>query len=178
MAAEKVDQSEQNSTIAIYPHHDEALKAVQALQEAGYDSDHVSIVGKGVRNVKEIQGWVDNGNEAGHFGSWGAFWGAMSGWLMLGFVWLPGIGWVAAGGWLAATLIGAGLGAGLGALIGLGVPKDQVAVYEDELKADRYLVIVHGTEESIHHATDILNSADALTVRAYVRGVPVPHKES
>jgi len=173
MADKEVDVAEQNSTIAIYPHHDEALKALKALQDAGYDPSHVSVVGKGVKNVKEIQGWVDSGNEAGHFGGWGAFWGAMTGWLLLGFVWLPGIGWVAAGGWLAATLVGAGLGAGLGALIGLGVPKDQVAVYEDELKADRYLVIVHGTKESINQATDILNNADAISVRAYVQPTPV-----
>src|ERR1700712_6017385 len=107
MADSEVDPSEQTPTIAIYPHHDEALKALKALQDANYDPSHVSIVGKGVKNVKEVQGWVNTGNEAGHFGGWGAFWGAMSGWLLLGFVWLPGIGWGAAGGWLAPPLPGA-----------------------------------------------------------------------
>lgn len=162
-----VDAAEKNSTIAVYPDHDTALTALNALQHAGFDSDHVSIIGKGVKNKKEIHGWVPKGSEAGHFGAWGAFWGALSGWLLLGFVWLPGIGWVAAGGWLAATLLGAGLGAGLGALVGLGVPKDEIPVYENELKADRYLVVVHGTTDQVQRAHDILENG-SLSVRAYL----------
>ena len=168
MAGTTVDAKEQNSVIAVYNDHDEALKALQELKEAGFDDQHVSVIGKGVKEQRKIHGWIPQGSEAGHFGAWGAFWGALSGWLLLGFIWIPGIGWVAAGGWLAATLVGAGLGAGLGALMGLGVPKDEVPEYETELKADRYLVLVHGDAASVSRAQEVLQNSAPRRVNAYV----------
>jgi hypothetical protein len=166
-ASTPVAADQKNSVIAVYPDHDTALQALKTLQDAGYDDQHVSIVGKGVKETKEIHGWVPQGSEAGHFGAWGAFWGALSGWLLLGFVWLPGIGWVAAGGWLAATLLGAGIGAGLGALTGLGVPQEEIPQYEDELKADRYLVVVHGDTASVARAEGLLSGSGSGRVRTY-----------
>ena len=163
-ANDPVAADEQNSTVAVYANHDVALEALTALKEAGFDADHVSIVGKGVSNDKEVAGWVHQGTEAAHWGSWGAFWGALTGWMVLGFLFLPGIGWVAAGGFLASTMVGAGLGAGLGALIGLGVDKDDIPVYENHLKADRYIVVVHGTTDSVNRAKDVLGHASGLAV--------------
>jgi len=168
MTETKVDAKEQNSAIAVYDDHDDALKALRALKDAGFDDQHVSVIGKGVKEQKKIHGWIPTGSEAGHFGAWGAFWGALTGWLLLGFVWLPGIGWVAAGGWLAATLLGAGLGAGMGALVGLGVPKDEIPQYETELKADRYLVVVHGEAASVNRAREVLEKSGPRRVSAYV----------
>lgn len=156
-----------NSTIGVYSTNHEALEAVQQLKKAGYHEDSVSIIGKGVKETKEVHGWIPSGSKAGSYGGWGALWGALSGWLLLGFVWLPGIGWVAAAGWLAATLLGAGLGAGLGALTGLAVPAKEVPVYENELKADRYLVIVHGDADSVARAQTILESARPIRVNTW-----------
>ena len=65
------------------------------------------------------------------------------------FVFVPGIGHVAAGGYLLFMLIAAGLGATGGALGGAltstGIPKDGIPVYESDLPAELYLVIAHGT---------------------------------
>jgi hypothetical protein len=157
----------QNSTIGVYATNDEALVALKKLKDAGYSDDTVSVIGKGVKQVNEVHGWVPEGSKAGHYGAWGAFWGALSGWLLLGFVWIPGIGWIAAAGWLASMLVGAGIGAGLGALTGLAVPDDEIPVYESELKADRYLVIVHGDETSVERAHAILEGSDPIRVNRY-----------
>ncbi|TCL81212.1 MULTISPECIES: DUF1269 domain-containing protein [unclassified Curtobacterium] len=156
-----------DSTVGVFATSDEALGAAKALKDAGYGDDVVSIVGKGVKDEKKVHGWIPVGNEAGTFGGWGALWGALTGWLLLGFVWLPGIGWVAAAGWLASTLVGAGIGAGLGALIGLAVPEDEIPQYEDDLKADRYLVIVHGDGETVDAAHRILDGAGPVRVSRY-----------
>ncbi|MEJ1230522.1 MAG: general stress protein [Galbitalea sp.] len=144
MPTTATDIEQKNSTIAVYPTSEEVLRAADLLRNAGYGDESVSIIGKGVKQSKEIQGWIPAGSRAGTFGEWGSLWGALTGWLLLGFVWIPGIGWVATAGWLVAALAGSGVGAGLGALSGLAVPGEEVAVYENELKADRYLVIVRG----------------------------------
>jgi hypothetical protein len=167
MAASATDTKTQNSTIGVYATSHEALQAVELLKTAGYGDQNVSIVGKGVKETKQIHGWIPTGDKAGSFGGWGALWGALTGWLLLGFVWIPGIGWVAAAGWLVATLAGAGIGAGLGALVGLAVPQDEVPLYEDELKADRYLVIVHGDADSVARAHTILESANPVRVNSW-----------
>lgn len=156
-----------DSTVAVFATSDEALEAAKALKDGGYGEDVVSIVGKGVKDEKKVHGWIPSGNEAGAFGGWGALWGALTGWLLLGFVWLPGIGWVAAAGWLASTLVGAGIGAGLGALVGLAVPKEEIPEYEEDLKADRYLVIVHGDAATVDAAHRILGDASPVRVNRY-----------
>lgn len=156
-----------NSTIGVYATSEDALEVMELLKTAGYDQDSVSLIGKGVKETKAVHGWIPQGNKAGTFGGWGALWGALTGWLLLGFVWLPGIGWVAAAGWLVTTLAGAGIGAGLGAITGLAVPAEEVPVYEDELKADRYLVIVHGSEDAVTRAHALLESATPLRVGMY-----------
>ena len=156
-----------DSTIGVFASSDEALAAVQTLKDAGYGEEIVSVVGKGVKDEKTVHGWIPVGNQAGSFGGWGALWGALTGWLLLGFVWLPGIGWVAAAGWLASTLVGAGIGAGLGALVGLAVPEEEIPQYEDDLKADRYLVIVHGDTETVEKAHRLITDAAPLRANRY-----------
>ena len=160
-------QDTTGSSIAVFDDSHAALAALHTLKDAGFDKDKVSVIGKGVKETKEVHGWVPQGSKAGSFGAWGALWGALSGWLLLGFVWLPGIGWVAAAGWLASTILGAGIGAGLGALTGLAVPEDEVPVYENDLKAERYLVVVHGTPAEVEKAHTLLAAAGPVRVSAY-----------
>jgi hypothetical protein len=167
MARTNTGASTKSSTIGVYSTTGDSLAAMKLLKAAGYGDENVSVIGKGVKETKDVHGWIPKGDKAGTFGGWGALFGALSGWLILGFVWLPGIGWVAAAGWLAITLAGAGIGAGLGALTGLAVPKDAVSIYENELKADRYLVIVHGDAESVSRAHTILESGRPIRVNSW-----------
>jgi hypothetical protein len=167
MARSATETKAINSTIGVYSTSDETLEAVDLLKMAGYGDENVSVLGKGVTETKKMHGWIPAGDKAGSFGGWGALWGALTGWLLLGFVWIPGIGWVAAAGWLVAALVGAGVGTGLGALVGLAVPKEEIPQYETELKADRYLVIVHGDAESIARAHSILESANPIRVNSW-----------
>lgn len=83
---------------------------------------------------------------------------------------LPEIGPVMAGGLLATVLSGATLGgmAGgfLGAFANMGVPKRKIAYYEQEMKANRTLVIVH-TADHQEEAIEILSHYGAHDVATY-----------
>jgi hypothetical protein len=46
------------------------------------------------------------------------------------------------------------LGAGLASI---GIPRDSVIKYEHALKADKFLVVAHGTQEEIEHAKSIMD---------------------
>ena len=77
---------------------------------------------------------------------------------------IPGLGPILVAGplvaWIVAGLEGAvvvggvsALGAGLASI---GIPKDSVLKYEVALKTDKYLLIVHGTEDAVAAAKNII----------------------
>jgi hypothetical protein len=82
-----------------------------------------------------------------------------------GLFFIPGIGPLAVAGpivsWIVAGLEGAAVVGGLGALgaalFAMGIPKDSVLKYETAIKADKFLVLVHGTAENAQRAKQILD---------------------
>jgi hypothetical protein len=99
------------------------------------------------------------------WGRFGAFWGGFTG-LLLGsalFV-IPGVGpLVVFGpmvGWIAGALEGAvvirGMSALGAALYGLGIPKVSIVQYEAALKANKFVVALHGTSADIAKAKEML----------------------
>ena len=57
-----------------------------------------------------------------------------------------------------------GLSAVGAALSQLGVPKDQVIVYETALKADKYVLMVHGSDDEVARAKSILAGTQPIGV--------------
>jgi hypothetical protein len=72
--------------------------------------------------------------------------GGLGGWLVdIGALAIPGCPFIAAGALATArggAAIGAGVGAIAGARVGMGVPKDEAAFYEGEVKSGRTLAAV------------------------------------
>jgi hypothetical protein len=99
------------------------------------------------------------------WGKFGLFWGLIWG-LLFGsaFFVLPGVGPVMVGGPLVSWMIGALETAAVtgsftalgGALTGIGIPKDSVLRYETALKADKFILVVHGTTQEVAKARHIL----------------------
>jgi hypothetical protein len=62
--------------------------------------------------------------------------------------------------WIIAGLEGAVVVGGVSALgaglVSIGIPKDSVLKYEVALKTDKYLLVVHGTEEAVDKAKNII----------------------
>ena len=76
---------------------------------------------------------------------------------------------MAMAGPVASMLVGAlegafvvgGLSALGAALTKIGVPKDQVIKYETALKADKYVLMVHGSAEEVAKACSVLEGSKA-----------------
>lgn len=153
---------------AVYDTHVEAESAVKRLQRAGFDMKKISIVGRGYHTEEQVLGYFNSGERVKFFGKLGAFWGGLAG-MLLGsaLLFVPVLGHIVVLGPLAATLLGglegAVLGGGAGALGGalsaLGVPEDSVLRLETAVKADKFLLVVHGDAQEIKRAHELLGGA-------------------
>lgn len=169
-----------SAAIAIYDTHELADHAVKALQRAGFDMRKLSIIGKGYHSEEHPLGYYTLGDKMKVWGglgaTWGAIWGGFWGLLLgTGFFLIPGVGPILAAGPLVALLVGAleggvvvgGLSALGAALFNLGVPKNSVVRYEEAVKADKYVLIVHGSPDDVRRAKTLIDQARATESALY-----------
>ncbi len=156
--------------VAIYPSHIQAEAAVKELQRSNFDMKNLSIVGRDYHTEEKVVGYYNTGERMKYWGKLGAFWGGI--WSLLfgsAVFFIPGIGpFVAAGpivGWIVGALEGAAVVGGVSAigagLFSLGVPKDSVMIYDTALTAGKFIVIVHGTDQDVVRARDLLKSSSS-----------------
>ena len=154
-----------NSVVAIYDTHEQAERAIKELQEAGVDMKSLSIAGKDTHTDEHVVGYYNTGDRMKHWGKVGAFWGGFWGLLFgSGMFLIPGLGPILIAGplvaWIIAGLEGAVVVGGVSALgaglVSIGIPKDSVLKYEVALKTDKYLLVVHGTEDAVEIAKNII----------------------
>jgi uncharacterized membrane protein len=169
-----------NSVVAIYDTHAQAERAVKELQEAGVDMKSLSIAGKDTHTDEHVVGYYNAGDRMKHWGKVGAFWGGFWGLLFgSGLFLIPGLGPILIAGplvaWIIAGLEGAvvvggvtALGAGL---VSIGIPKDSVLKYEVALKTDKYLLVVHGTEDAVTNAKNIISGTEHSSYTVHVEKV-------
>jgi len=130
----------------------------------------LSIVGKDYHTEEHVVGYYNTGDRMATWGKFGAFWGWIWG-LLFGsaFLLVPGIGPVMIGGPILTWVLGAletavvvgGLSAFGAGLVSFGIPKDSVLRYETALKADKFLLIAHGTPEEVDRAKAIIDKSKA-----------------
>jgi uncharacterized membrane protein len=172
-----------DSAVVIYDSHHEAEDAVRKLQQAGFDMKSLSIVGRDYHSEEHVTGFYNTGERKAAWGGMGAFWGGIWG-LLFGaaFFWVPGIGPVMMAGPLISALVGGlegaavvgGLSALGAALFSLGIPKNQVLRYETEIRAGKYMVVVHGTESEVLRARSVLGAGDTFLATGSSRPVSEP----
>jgi uncharacterized membrane protein len=154
--------------VAVYGQHNEAEDAVKTLQRAGFDMKKISIIGKDYQSEEHVLGFLNAGDRAKIFGKYGAFWGGLMG-ILFGsaLMFVPVLGHVIVLGPLAAMLFSGlegavavgGFSALAGALMSIGIPKDSVLRYETALKANKFLLMVHGDAQEISRAQEVLKSS-------------------
>ncbi|SRR5579871_5442116 len=157
--------TKENAIVAVYNTHKEAEASVQELHRAGFDLKKLSIVGKDYHTDEHVVGYYNAGDRMKYWGKFGAFWGGLWG-LLFGaaFFAVPGIGPVLVAGPLVAWIVGALEGAvvvgGLSAigagLYSIGIPKDSILRYELALKANKFLLLAHGTAGDVARAREII----------------------
>ncbi len=162
--------SEKNSAVSIFNTHTEAEDAVKELQKAGFEMKKLSIVGKDYHSDEHVVGYYNTGDRVKYWGKLGAFWGGLWGFLFgSAFFFIPGIGPIVVGGPLVSWIIGAlegaavvgGMSAVGAALYSIGIPKDSIVKYETSLKANKFLLVAHGTGEEVEKAKKILETTKA-----------------
>jgi hypothetical protein len=166
-----------NAVIAVYDTHVAAEKAVTELQRSGFDMKQLSLVGKDYHTDEQVVGYYNAGDRMKYWGKMGAFWGGLWG-LLFGaaFFWVPGIGQILVAGpvaaWIVAGLEGAVVVGGLSAvgagLYSIGIPKDSILKYETAIKADKFLLVAHGTAAETAKAKDILNTTQPSDLTQHV----------
>ena len=154
--------------VAVYDLHTQAEGAVKALQRAGFDMKKISIIGRDYQTEEHVVGFLNAGDRAKIFGKYGAFWGGLMGVLFgSAMMFIPVVGHVIVLGPLAAALFGGlqgavlvgGISALAGALMAVGIPRDSVLRYETALKADKFMLVVHGDAQAITRAHELLKTS-------------------
>ena len=158
--------SQADSVVAIYDTHEQAEHAVKELNNAGVDLKSLSIAAKDPHTEEHVIGYYSSGDRMKSWGKmgalWGGFWGLLFGSAMFA---IPGMGTILVAGPLVAWIVGAleeaifvgGLSALGAGLVSIGIPKDSVLKYEVALKSDKYLLVVHGTPETVANAEEIIS---------------------
>ena len=154
--------------VAVYDIHTQAETAVKALQRAGFDMKKISIIGRDYHTEEHVVGFLNAGDRAKIFGKLGAFWGGLMG-ILFGsaLMFVPVVGHVIILGPLAATIFGGlqgavlvgGASALVGALMAIGIPRDSVLRYATALKADKFMLVVHGDAQEIKRAHELLKTS-------------------
>lgn len=162
--------TEKNAVVAIYKSHGEAETAIKELQQSGFNTKQLSIVGSNYHSDEDVVGCYHTGDRMKYWGKIGALWGGIWGMLIgSAFFLIPGIGPLVVAGPLVGMIVGAleggvvvgGLSALGAGLYGLGIHEDSIAGYETALKSGKFVVIAHGSAEDSAHARDIINRTNA-----------------
>lgn len=140
------------------------------LHRSGFDVKKLSLVGRGHRSQEHAAGFYTGTNPLQPLESAGAFWGNVWGLLVEpALFFLPGLGLMAMAGPITSALVD-GLGGAeivedataLGSTLSrIGLAKDEVNAYESALRADKYVLMVHGNAKEADRARAILSSAKA-----------------
>jgi hypothetical protein len=110
----------------LYDEHTQAENAVQTLRRACFDMNTISVIGKNYRTEEHVIGFL--------------------------------LGPVAAmvfSGLERAVMLG-GASALAGALTSIGIPQDSVLRYETALRANKFMLMVHGDKQTILRAHEVL----------------------
>jgi hypothetical protein len=162
-----VDQ-ERQTVVAVYAALEPARAAVDALRGRGIPAEQISFVARTLQERPELREQINLGDKTEVDAAKGAGLGGLAG-LLAGaaLAAIPGIGPLLLLGPLAAGLTGAVVGGLIGAMTGWGVPREQAARYEDEVRRGNYLVIVRGDPEQVHRAEEALEATRAQSVRRH-----------
>jgi hypothetical protein len=168
--------SQSGAAVAVYGTHDEADAAIKSLQKSGFDMKKLSIVGKDFRTEEHAIGYYNTGDRVKFWGKTGAFWGGLVGILFSSaFLVIPVVGHIIVLGPLVSAIVSGLEGAAVvgstsalfGALVGLGIPKDSVIQYENDVKAGKFLVLAQGNPEEVQRAKELLSASKATTVAVH-----------
>jgi hypothetical protein len=164
--------SKNEAVIGLVPSKMAAEHAVLALQQAGFASNHMSVLfpdKSGTQDFAHEQNTKAPEGAVAGVGAGGTIGGTLGLLAGIGALAIPGVGPLIAAGPIMAALSGAAAGAlvgGLGgALIGLGIPEIEAKQYEGKIKDGNILLSVHVSDSDARdNAKKILKEQGAYDV--------------
>jgi hypothetical protein len=165
------------SVVGSFTNNQQAREAVRALRQAGFTDAEIGFLARDGEDWKDVDRGDLTGTKMEEGAGIGAAAGAATGAglglaVMAGLI--PPLGPAVAGGTLVAILASAGGGAAagtlIGALVGMGIPEDEAAYYEGEIRSGRTIVSVRAGSRA-DEAETILRRHGA-DVRAPAVSVP------
>ena len=172
LPGDRTVRDDDRAVIAVVADCETAHAAVERLVADGIPADHISIVAKDVQSEDRVNGFITTRDLVGASAATGAWVGGLLG-LLTGtaLLFLPGVGPFVVLGPLAAGAIniaeGALVGSGVGAVLGHFVHKRDVPRYEEAVRDGSYLVVVHGTEDDVTRAQQVLAEVGARDVERH-----------
>ena len=158
--------------VALFDDQNHAQQAVQKLHQEGLDQGKISVIAADQKGAMATQKMDGEGNLAGEGAKAGLSSGVIVGGIVgllagigLGFV--PFLGFLVAGpvaGLLTGAAAGAATGGALGGLVGLGIPEDEIAIYEESVRNGGYLVIADVEDSKVDRFEGILNREGAVDI--------------
>src|SRR5215210_8331141 len=178
------------AAFGLYKSRSQAENAVDALQQAGFRSDDISVLLPDQQSSEEFahekNTKVPEGTTTG-VAAGGAIGGTLGLLAGIGALAIPGIGPFIAAGPIVAALAGAGAGGAvgglIGALVGMGIPEYEAKRYEGRIRSGGILMSVHCDDsEWVGRAKQILldtgaediGSAGEATADFASSGKPLP----
>lgn len=169
-----------DTVVAVFAEHEVAETAIKKLAQDGFDMKSLSVVGRGYHTDEKVVGFYNVGDRVKFWGLRGAFWGGLWGLFFGGiFITIPTVGPIVLLGYLATlvmtaidnALILGGLSALGAAIYSIGVPKDSVIEYENDVKAEGFLIMVHGDASEVARAKEILGTLkpSRLNIHPFVK---------
>ncbi len=148
--------------IGVYESHTKALEAVNALKQAGYAADKLSIIGKADLINDHIH-VVSNKTPEKVEMSIGVLTGTVLGVLTgVGVFAIPGLGFLFGAGALVGAFAGLDLGIIGGGLVAIltnaGIDEANAIKYEKHLNEGNFIVFAQGDEKQIKHAHEVLHN--------------------
>jgi hypothetical protein len=163
------------TVVGMFERQDEARRAIEALQDAGFDSDQIGVAMRDERSSAVMAASTGAGDLTEEGATAGAVSGAGVG-ALIGIavagsnVILPGVGTFIIGGPLVAALAGAGIGAAsgglIGALVGHGIPETEAREYTDRLERGHILVSVQASDARADVARGIFIDSGSIQAHA------------
>lgn len=161
---------ERTTLVGTFADRDAAEHAIDGLRDAGFDREQIGFAGHDAGSVgtRQIE---EHGNAAGPGALGGLVTGAAAGGAIgwIGLAAIPAIGPFLAGGAIGSALIGAAAGGAtggiLGGLLGLGIPRHEAELHEEQVKGGRTIVSVQADDSA--DAERILADAGAVDVKRY-----------
>jgi hypothetical protein len=175
-----------STVVGVFQDRSKAQEAVDALKRAGFREDQIGVATRHEGGEDGLE--KGTGSKTAEGAAIGAATGAG-----IGVLWglgvaaqlFPPLG-IVAGGTIMALLASAATGAGvatvIGALVGLGVPEDEAAYYEGEVKGGRTLVTVQADGRydeawAVLSRCGAYNQSTAATTPHETLDVPVQREE-